>query len=184
MQHCCNTSRKGMLRVLTPTFKPVWQQTRLFQLAKGCCRKQRVVAFCNKTCTCCAFYRPKANLFCGKWRKPRVGQDSRVISSNQATVLTQIEAPWFVERQVWTWVVKRATPFSTCLQPFLLPVVPHLKGGKHSTVAERRKAMMEAKRSSARLARKFEAQTPEKVSHRLVCYLPYKLCLGTWIGVS
>ena len=36
----------------------------------GCCRKKRVVLpFATKICTCCAFYRPKANLFCSKWRK-------------------------------------------------------------------------------------------------------------------
>ena len=65
--------------------------------------------FCNKICTCCASYRPKANLFCNKWRISRVGSDSHVILSNQKSVFKQPAATWFVARQVWTWVVKRAT---------------------------------------------------------------------------
>ena len=35
----------------------------------------------NRICTCCAFYRPKANLFCSKWCNSRIWYDSRVISS-------------------------------------------------------------------------------------------------------
>ena len=31
---------------------------------------------CNKICTCCSFYRPKANLFCNKWRHSSVWLDS------------------------------------------------------------------------------------------------------------
>ena len=65
--------------------------------------------FCNKICTCCASYRPKANLFCNKWRISPVRSDSHVILSNQKSVFKQPAATWFVARQVWTWVVKRAT---------------------------------------------------------------------------
>ena len=45
LQHCCKTSWKVMLRVLPPGFKPLLQQIRLFQVAKSCCKKQRVVLF-------------------------------------------------------------------------------------------------------------------------------------------
>ena len=36
--------------------------------------------FSDKICTCCAFYRPKANLFCSK---SRVWRDARVILLNR-----------------------------------------------------------------------------------------------------
>ena len=39
--------------------------------------------FCNKICICCAFYWPKANLFCNKWCNSRIWHDSRVILSNR-----------------------------------------------------------------------------------------------------
>ena len=35
-------------------------------------------------------YRPKANLFCSKWRNSCVWRDSRVISPNQESVFTQL----------------------------------------------------------------------------------------------
>ena len=51
-----------MLRVLPPTCKPVLQQIRL-QVAKTLLQKvESSFTFCNKICTCCAFYSPKANL--------------------------------------------------------------------------------------------------------------------------
>ena len=56
--------------------------------------------------TCCAFYQPKANLFCSKWR---VWCDSRVILSNKKLELPQLATTWCVARQVWTWLVKCAT---------------------------------------------------------------------------
>ena len=56
--------------------------------------------------TCCAFYQPKANLFCSKWR---VWCDSRVILSNKKLELSQLATTWCVARQVWTWLVKCAT---------------------------------------------------------------------------
>ena len=42
--------------------------------------------FCNRICKFCAFYRPKANMFCSKWRNSRVWHDSRVILSNEKPV--------------------------------------------------------------------------------------------------
>ena len=44
-----------------------------------------------KVFSSCAFYRPKANLFCSKWRNSRVWRDSRVILSNQKSVFMQLE---------------------------------------------------------------------------------------------
>ena len=41
----------------------------------ACCRLRKVDSsstFCKKICTICAFYRPKANLFCSKWRNSHV----------------------------------------------------------------------------------------------------------------
>ena len=57
--------------------------------------------------TSCAFYRPKANLFCSKRR------NSRIILSNQKSVLTQPVSTWFVARQVWKRVVQRERRNST-----------------------------------------------------------------------
>ena len=47
-----------------------------------------------------------SNLFCSKWHNFRLWRDSRVISSNQKSVFTQLATTWFVARQVWTWVSK------------------------------------------------------------------------------
>ena len=81
-----------MLRVLA-TFKPVLQQIRLFQAAKNLLQKvESSSTFWNKIWACCAFYLPKANLFCSKWRNSCIWRDSRVILSNQKSVLTQIAA--------------------------------------------------------------------------------------------
>ena len=42
--------------------------------------------FCNKLCTCCVFYRPKANLFCSNWRKSPVRRDCVILSNQKSTV--------------------------------------------------------------------------------------------------
>ena len=59
--------------------------------------------FCNKICACCAFYRPKTNLFCSKWRNSRVWHDSRVTLSNlqQLDLLQDRFNPWPVKRATW-----------------------------------------------------------------------------------
>ena len=58
------------------------------------------------------FYRPKANLFCRKWRKSRVWHDSRVIvSTDQKSVFTQLVA-----------CSKRSDSGERC---FLLGTAPH-----------------------------------------------------------
>ena len=80
-----------------------------------CCRLRKVVAeswivvllFATKSILCCAFYRPKTNLYCSKWRR------SRVILSNQKPVLTKLATSWFVSRQVF------ATPPPLPLSLFL-----------------------------------------------------------------
>ena len=83
------------------------------QLVAGCTNLLQKVEsssfFCDKICTCCVFYQPKANLFCCKWRNSHVWHDSRVILSNQKLEFTQLATTLFVARQVWTWVVKHAT---------------------------------------------------------------------------
>ena len=92
--------------------------------------------FCNKLCPCCTFYRRKANLICRKWRNSCVWCYSLVILSNQKSVFTKLARTWFVTRQVWAWVVIRATfAFQRVVQQcckisctFLLPVWPQLKG--------------------------------------------------------
>ena len=43
------------------------------------------------------------------WRNSRLRRDSRVILSNQRSVLTQFAITWFVARKVWTMMAKRAT---------------------------------------------------------------------------
>ena len=46
------------------------------EVAAGCenllQKLESTFTFCNKICTCCAFYQPKANLSCRKWRKSGV----------------------------------------------------------------------------------------------------------------
>ena len=100
--YCCNTSWKVMLRVLPPMFKPDLQQFRLFQVAKSCCRKQRVVLFLQENLYMLRL--PKANLFCRKWKNARIRRDNRIITSrSQYSRNLQPRLSW----KVWTWVVKR-----------------------------------------------------------------------------
>ena len=55
------------LHVYHPRIKPVLQQIKSLRVSKGCCSKQReILLFPKKYCTCHAFYRSKANLFCIK----------------------------------------------------------------------------------------------------------------------
>ena len=70
------------------------------QLVAGCekllQRIGRSSNICNKTCPCCAFYQPKANLFCSKWRKFFLWRNSREILGNQGLVFAQLATTWFV----------------------------------------------------------------------------------------
>ena len=109
LKHWCKTSWKVMCWYTTHI------QTCLAtnQVVAGCKNLLQKVEsssfFCDKICTCCVFYQPKANLFCSKWRNSHVWRDSCVILSNQKFEFTQLATTLFVTRQVWTWVVKRAT---------------------------------------------------------------------------
>ena len=109
LKHWCKTSWKVMCWYTTHI------QTCLAtnQLVAGCTNLLQKVEsssfFCDKICTCWVFYQPKANLFCSKWRNSHVWRDSCVILSNQKFEFTQLATTLFVTRQVWTWVVKRAT---------------------------------------------------------------------------
>ena len=95
--------------------RPPWNRCpATIQVVGGCENLLQKVesscTFCNKICTCCASIGPRQTLFCCKWRNSLVWRDSRVILSNQKSVLSrQLATTWFVARQVWTWVVKRAT---------------------------------------------------------------------------
>ena len=110
LQHRYKTSWKAMYARFTTHV-----QTSLAtnQIVAGCENLLQKVesssTFCNKLCKCCAFYGLKANLFCSNWRNSSVWRDSRVILSNQKSVFTELAATFFFLRQVWTWVVKRAT---------------------------------------------------------------------------
>ena len=56
-------------------------------------RVENVSTFRNKICTRWEFYRPKVNLpFSKRWRNFLVWRDSRVVSSNQKSVFTQLAA--------------------------------------------------------------------------------------------
>ena len=72
-------------------------------------KAQRSSPFWNKICICCAFYWPKANLFCSNWSNSYVWRDSRIFLSNHKLVFSLLAAAWFVTSQVWTLVVKRTT---------------------------------------------------------------------------
>ena len=102
LQHCCRTNWKVMLRVLPPGFKPLFQQFRLFQVAKSCCKKPRAVLFLQENLYMLRL--PKANLFCSKWQNARIRRDNRIITSrSQYSRNLQPRLSW----EVWTWVVKR-----------------------------------------------------------------------------
>ena len=98
MRHCFKTSWVAMSRALPPTQTCLatnnwivagWE--RFLQ------KEERSSTFCNKM-----FYRPKANLFCSKWRKSGEWRDFRITLSNQKAVFTQLATTWFAAKQVWT----------------------------------------------------------------------------------
>ena len=107
---CCKVSWIVMLHILPPM-----NQTCLVtnQVVAGCKtllqKVERNSTFSKKISTCCAFYRLKANLFCGKWWESSVRLDSCVILHNQKSVFTQLATTWFVGRQVRMLMAKCAT---------------------------------------------------------------------------
>ena len=52
---------------------------------------RKVFFFCKKICTCCAFYWPRANLFCSRWRVSRYW---RVILWNSKSIFKQFLVSW------------------------------------------------------------------------------------------
>ena len=95
LKHWCKTSWKVMCWYTTHI------QTCLAtnQVVAGCKNLLQKVEsssfFCDKICTCCVFYQPKANLFCSKWRNSHVWRDSCVILSNQKFEFTQLATTLF-----------------------------------------------------------------------------------------
>ena len=104
---------KAMFCVLPATFKPVASCEKLLQ------KEGSSSTFCNKICTCCTFYRPKANFFCSKLRDSRVWRDSRVILSNKKSVLAQHAATFTCFKTGLNGgVKKRNIPFQHVLRQF------------------------------------------------------------------
>ena len=65
LQHCSKTSWKRMLSVSTAHAQTCFAAYQVFAVCKMLLQKvESSSTFCNKICTCCAFYRPKSNLFC------------------------------------------------------------------------------------------------------------------------
>ena len=97
------------------------------QVVPGCDKSSQKVenssAFCNKTCTGCAFYRPKEKSLCSRWCIYRVLRDCCVILANKKSVLTQHATTWFVTRQASTRVVKHVT---SLFNPFCSNVAKHV----------------------------------------------------------
>jgi len=71
LDYCCITSWKVMWRVSPPTDQTCLATNQVVARCEKLLQKvESSSTFWNKICTCCAFYRPKANLFCNKWRNP------------------------------------------------------------------------------------------------------------------
>ena len=97
LANCFATLRQNELKSDVANFtthEPNLHKIRLLYVAKGCCREHSSSTFCNKLCTCRAFYWPKANLFCSKWRNSCVCRDSRVILSNQKSLIAMSYLRW------------------------------------------------------------------------------------------
>ena len=73
---------------------------------------ESISTFWNKICTCCAFYQPKANLFCSKWQSDVTslyGVTPAYFYAIRSQYSRKLQQALFVARQVWVWVVKRVT---------------------------------------------------------------------------
>ena len=105
-----------------PRMKPPLQQIRFKQAAKKLLQKlDRSSTFCVKAVNVAGFnYRPKANLFCSKWRNSCVWRDSRVIWSSQESVFTQLATVNLICYKVWFVGNKaRSIAFGLVLQQFV-----------------------------------------------------------------
>ena len=95
------------------------------QVAAGCEKLLQKVesssTFCNKTCTCCALYRPRPKLFCSKWRNSRVWRElprnfiqSKVSIHATCSKLYLLEDRF--ERGWWNAQHRYSTRFAAMLQ--------------------------------------------------------------------
>ena len=105
LKHWCKTSRKLMCWYTTHI------QTYLAtnQVVAGLQKVESSSFFLRQNLYMLHVLQPKANLFCSKWCNSHVWHDSRIIFSNQKLEFTQLSTTLFVTKQVWMWVVKRAT---------------------------------------------------------------------------
>ena len=101
--HCCKISWKAVLRVYHP-------RSNLSCNKSGCWRLRKVVAeskssssFGNKICTCFAFSDPCQTCFAASDVTPASFDPTRSQYSRN------LRQPLFNAKQVWTWVIKRAT---------------------------------------------------------------------------
>ena len=118
LQHCCQISWIAMLRVLPPP-----NQTSLAtnQVVLGCKKLLQNVESAwfyflpqNLYILRVLRERHKANLIGSKWLNSRAWRNSRVIYPIRSQYSRNL--PLLVARQVWPWVVKRAT---SLFNPFL-----------------------------------------------------------------
>ena len=116
LQHCCKRVEKRCCRCCLfyhPLTKPVLQQLGCCRLGKELLKKaESSSTFCNKPLHVARFT-GQGKLILQRVTQSCLCPDSRVILSNQLSVFTQFATAWFVARQVWTWVIKRATSSST-----------------------------------------------------------------------
>ena len=135
-QHCCKISCKAILRVYHPRSNLSCNKSGCWKLRKVVAESESGSTFDNKICTCFAFFRSLPNLFCSKWRNPT---SFNPIRSQYSPNLQQRLFTW---KQVWTWVIKRATLlFNTfCMNVakqvalFCCPFYCTLKSAAHSVM--------------------------------------------------
>ena len=95
LQHCCKTRWRAHFTNHVQTCLGT------IQVIAGCENLLQKVecssTFCNKICTCYAFYRPKAILLCSKRRcNSCVLRDSCVNLFNQKSAFTQLTTTWTI----------------------------------------------------------------------------------------
>ena len=81
-----------MLSVFTAHAQTCFARYQIFAVCKMLLQKvESSSTFCDKICTCCAFYLPKSNFFCtASDVTPVCWRDSRLILSNQKSVFKQL----------------------------------------------------------------------------------------------
>ena len=95
--------------------------TRLLQVTKSFCRKWRLALLYATKSVYGTNWALKQPFFAESDVNPVYGLESHAILSNQKSVFRQLATTWFDTRQVWTWVVNKATSlfnnfFSAMLQ--------------------------------------------------------------------